>query len=304
MKRSTPDLQAALLAWYDTYGRARLPWRATRDPYRVVVSEFMLQQTQVDRVAAAYERFVDVFPSFTALATAMRADVVRAWKGLGYNLRAVRLHELAGAVAERYGGTLPSDEQALLGLPGIGPYTASAIRAFAFELDDVAIDVNVRRVVHRLRFGIEYPPSATSSQLDAAARRLLPQGQAHRWNSALMDLGATVCRALVPRCDACPLAAWCLAAQRGPRRIAEAAKQRRTERARGPQSRLPFEQTRRYLRGRILDRLREAPEGVALAAADLVAPGAPAPRYSMDEILRGLERDGLIVRDASGIKLR
>ena len=264
----------------------------------------MLQQTQVERVAAAYERFLVAFPSFPALAAAPRADVVRAWKGLGYNLRAVRLHELARAVTERYGGLLPSESQALLALPGIGAYTAGAIRAFAFDLDDVAIDVNVRRVVHRLRFGIEYPPCTTAAELDGTARELLPPGEGHRWNSALMDLGAGVCKALAPRCDTCPVRTWCAAARHGSTRIGEAAKQRRKHRSRGPQSRLPFEQTKRYLRGRILDRLREAPAGVMLAAADLVAASAAGPRYSLEEILGGLERDGLIVRDASGIKLR
>ena len=302
--RSTPKLHSALLEWYRRSGRSWLPWRATRDPYCIVVSEFMLQQTQVERVAASYERFLALFPTFAALAQSARSDVVRAWKGLGYNVRAVRLHELAQSVVERHAGALPEDEEALRALPGIGPYTAAAIRAFAFEHDDVALDVNIRRVVHRLRFGIEHPPAATSTEIDAAARELLPSGDAHRWNSAMMDLGATLCTARAPKCASCPLRAWCAAAPCGEARIAEAAHMRRRERRRGPQSRLRFEETRRFVRGRVLDRLRELRAGTVLPAAELVALSSGTVRYSIEEILRGLERDGLIVREASGIRLR
>jgi len=153
---------AALLAWYRIHGRAHLPWRQTRDPYRVLVSEFMLQQTQVERVLPLFEAFVAAFPDLASLAAAQAADVVRLWRGLGYNSRAVRLHALARAVVERHGGALPSDRDALLALPGIGPYTASAVRAFAFELDDVALDTNIRRK----------PASGTSTR--SRAPRSLP----------------------------------------------------------------------------------------------------------------------------------
>ncbi len=192
-----------------------LPWRTTRDPYRIVVSEFMLQQTQVERVIPLYERFLELFPSFEALAAAPRADVVRVWKGLGYNVRAVRLHELARAVVERCGGTLPEDAASLRLLPGIGPYTVSAIRAFAFERDDAAMDVNLRRVVHRLCYGIEHPPKANAREIDASARNLVPPGRAHDWNSAMMDLGSSICTARTPACLVCPLQAWCAAAPLG-----------------------------------------------------------------------------------------
>ncbi|MGH7327472.1 MAG: A/G-specific adenine glycosylase [Polyangiaceae bacterium] len=259
----------------------------------------MLQQTQVDRVAAAYERFLALFPSFERLAAATRSDVVREWKGLGYNLRAVRLHELACAVVQRHGGKLPSDERALRALPGIGPYTAAAIRAFAFEFDDVAIDVNVRRVVHRLCFGLEHPLKTNASHLDATARELLPRGQAHAWNSALMDLGATLCKARDPKCEPCPLRASCAAARHGAAVIRAAAQEHLAAKRRGPQASLPFRETRRYVRGRILDRLRELQPGAALRTADLVAD-----RYPLDEILAGMERDGLITRDGAGIRLR
>jgi A/G-specific adenine glycosylase len=295
------EIVEPLLRWYAEHGRAGLPWRRSRDPYHIVVSEFMLQQTQVERVIASYERFVAAFPGFAALAAAPRADVLRAWKGLGYNMRAVRLHDLAGAVVGEHGGVLPRDAALLRRLPGIGPYTAAAIRAFAFDLDDVAIDVNARRVVHRLRFGLEHPPRATASRIDAEARALLPRGRAHAWNSAIMDLGATICTTRAPKCGRCPLRTGCAAAVQGEAAIAQAARARLSGRRRSPQARLPFEQTRRYVRGRILDRLRDLGAGESLRPAELAGVASGAARsYPVDEILAGLERDGLVVRDSSG----
>jgi len=293
-----PSPSTKLLAWYAAHGRATLPWRTTRDPYRIVVSEFMLQQTQVERVVAAYERFVAAYPSFEALAGATRADIVRAWKGLGYNMRAVRLHNLARAVIEQYHGTMPSGVEELRALPGIGPYTAAAIRAFAFEIDDVALDVNLRRVVHRLQFGLEHPPRATANAVDDAARALLPNGRGHDWNSAMMDLGATICTARAPKCAHCPLMAACAAAPHGEAEITRSSQARVAAKRQGPQARLPFPKTRRYVRGRILDHLRTLAPGAVVLPADLVA------RVDLDEIVDGLERDGLVVRDLGGIRLR
>ena len=172
----------------------------------------MLQQTQVERVIPLYEAFVARWPSFAALAAADAGDVVRAWRGLGYNSRAVRLHALARAVVERHGGALPAELGALRALPGIGAYTAAAVRAFAFERDDAAMDVNLRRVVHRVRFGLEHPPLADERALDTLALAAVPPGAAHDWNSALMDLGATLCTARAPKCLVCPLR------ERAPRR--------------------------------------------------------------------------------------
>ena len=263
----------------------------------------MLQQTQVDRVVPAYERFIARFDSFVSLATAERSDVVRAWKGLGYNVRALRLHALARAVVERHGGKLPADRAALRALPGIGPYTLAAIRAFAFELDEVAIDVNLRRVVHRVRFGLEHPPQASAREVDGTAETLLARGRAHAWNSALMDLGATVCTARAAKCLVCPLQPWCAAAPLDAATLAEAA--RRNVRRRGPQAALPFEQSRRYARGRVLDRLRavEPGESLPLEALETALDGSRG-GYVLDEILAGLERDGFVSRDAGGVRLR
>lgn len=166
-------IRRSLLRWYGRHGRATLPWRTERSPYRTVVSEFMLAQTQVDRVVPKFEAFVKRFPDFAALSRGSLAAVLREWKGLGYNSRALRLHRLARAVEENHGGRLPSEPRALRLLPGVGPYTVAAIRAFAFNEDDAPVDTNVRRIVHRLFFGIEYPPKVSARELDERARALV-----------------------------------------------------------------------------------------------------------------------------------
>jgi A/G-specific adenine glycosylase len=295
---------SALLAWYATFGRRHLPWRATRDPYRVLVSEFMLQQTQVDRVIPSFEAFIAAFPSFAALAAASSADVIRQWRGLGYNSRALRLHGLACAVVERHRGELPRDREALRALPGIGPYTAAAVRAFAFEEDDVALDTNLRRIVHRTHFGLEFPPQAPERALDDLARADLPPGAAHDWNSALMDVGATICTARAPKCLLCPLRIDCAAA---PVDAAELARLARSHARRTPQAALPFERTTRFLRGRIVDRLRDVPAGAALGLGELVAALRDiVPEDRLGEIpavVDALVRDGIVARHAGALAL-
>jgi len=257
----------------------------------------MLAQTQVDRVVPKFEAFVARYPDFAALAGASTADVLREWRGLGYNSRAVRLHRLARDVVERHGGMLPSDSAALRSLPGIGPYTAAAIRAFAFDLDDAPMDTNVRRVVHRLCFGVEHPPQAIARELEIRARTLLPPGRAHDWNSALMDLGATICTARAPLCGRCPLRADCAAAPIEPAQL-----------QREPQNAVPFKRTTRYARGRIVDNLRDLPPGRRISLLDLHRAVAPAiPERSLDDVrdfVAALVRDGLVTSDGDGIALR
>jgi A/G-specific adenine glycosylase len=295
----------SLLDWYRVHGRAHLPWRQTRDPYRIVVSEFMLQQTQVDRVIPLYEAFIAAFPDFAMLAAAEAGDAVRMWRGLGYNSRAMRLHALARAVVERHGGALPSDREALLALPGIGPYTASAVRAFAFELDDVALDTNIRRIAHRTGFGLEHPPLANDAELEARARAALEPGTAHDWNSAMMDVGATICTARAPKCLLCPLRPGCVAA---PVDAAALASLMRARGRRSPQESIPFERTTRYLRGRIVDRLRDVPRGETLGVNELIAALAsivPPDRIpEIAVIADALERDGIIEQNAGTLRLR
>jgi A/G-specific adenine glycosylase len=295
----------ALLGWYAEHGRSHLPWRRTRDPYRVLVSEFMLQQTQVERVIGAYEAFVAAFPDVHALAAAPAADVVRRWRGLGYNSRALRLHAASRAVVHEHGGIFPVEREALLALPGIGPYTAAALRAFAFEIDDVALDTNLRRIIHRTQFGIEYPPAVAPRDLDARARSLLPPGNAHAWNSALMDLGATLCTARAPKCLLCPLQGTCAAAPVDP---ADLAARAATGAKRSPQAALPFERTTRYVRGRIVDALRDLAPGetIALDALRTALEGRIA-ADRLDEIpasVATLERDGFLERVGAAFRLR
>ncbi len=307
MHPSTRSIRRSLLVWYERHGRALLPWRVRRGAYSTLVSEFMLQQTQVDRVVPRFDAFVERFPDFATLAAASPADVLRAWKGLGYNSRAVRLKAVADAVVARHGGAMPSAAEALRGLPGIGAYTAAAVRAFAFHLDDAPVDTNVRRIVHRLFFGIEYPAQAPPRELAALARELVPIGKAHDWNSALMDLGATICTARSPQCSICPLRRTCAAAPIDP-----AALERRRRATRpSPQSRkpaVPFEETNRYARGRIVDRLRELPPGERISLLDLhraLSPLLPG-RSERDvrSFVTALERDGLVSSDGERVALR
>ena len=209
------EVWRALLAWYADQGRAHLPWRHTRDPYAVLVSEVMLQQTQVDRVLPKYQEFMSRFPTLESLAAAPAADAIKAWASLGYNMRAVRLQQIARQAVEQYGGALPQTLDGLMALKGIGRYTAGAIACFAFGLPVATVDTNIRRVLWRLFRGIEPPiwPSGARAQRDtlALAEWALPPHHAYDWQQALMDLGATVCASRRPLCERCPLAVSCAA---------------------------------------------------------------------------------------------
>lgn len=297
--------QRRLLAWYERHGRAALPWRTERSPYRTLVSEFMLAQTQVDRVVPKFEAFVRRFPDFASLARASAADVVREWKGLGYNSRAVRLHRLAKTLIEGYGGALPADEKALRELPGVGAYTAAAIRAFGFDLDAAPTDTNVRRIVQRLVFGLEYPHAAPARELDLQVRTMVVSGRAHDWSSALMDLGATICTARAPKCLICPLRSDCSAA---PVDAMQLERLRVASASRREHNAIPFERTTRYARGRIVDRLRDLPPGNRISLIDLHRDlgAAIAPRTLEDvrEFVAALARDGIVTHDGNHVALR
>ncbi len=208
LRRLVPQRAASfrrrLLSWYRTAGRD-LPWRRTRDPYRVLVSEFMLQQTQVSRVLSYYDRFLARYPSVQALAQAPPRAVREAWDGLGYYRRAANLHRLAAEVVRRHGGAIPADAQQLLRLPGVGPYTAGAVAAFAFEQPVPAVDTNVRRVLNRL-FGCR---TAKEARTTASALQPTRGNTAWAFNQALMELGALVCTARAPKCGECPVRRLC-----------------------------------------------------------------------------------------------
>jgi A/G-specific adenine glycosylase len=195
-----------VLRWFASRSRA-YPWRATRDPYRIWVSEIMLQQTQAARVTPAFEAFVRRFPSVTSLATASRRDVLRAWGGLGYHRRAVALSEAARVVVRDHDGRLPSDPLALRRLPGVGPYTSAAVASIAFGIPVAAVDTNVRRIVARVHLRVE-ADDASPREVAELASAWLDTRDPGRWNQALMDLGREVCRPR-PRCERCPLATDC-----------------------------------------------------------------------------------------------
>lgn len=205
------SFRSALTRWFRRHGRD-LPWRRTRDPYAVMVSEFMLQQTQVVTVLPYYERWLARFPGFAALAAADEAEVLAVWQGLGYYARARNLHRAAKAVVERHGGNLPVDLDAIRDLPGIGRYTAGAIASFAFDLPAPIVDANVARVLARLR-NLREPIDTTAghASLWATAEALLPGRGARAFNSALMELGALLCTPRQPQCLICPVRAHCAA---------------------------------------------------------------------------------------------
>jgi A/G-specific adenine glycosylase len=267
----TPALarsRAPLLRWYEPR-RSAYPWRRTTDPYAILVSEVMLQQTQASRVAPAFERFLSAFPRVADLATAERADVVRAWDGLGYNRRAVSLWRAAREIVSRYAGRVPGDVERLRELPGVGPYTAAAVASIAFGATVAAIDTNVRRVVARV--------AADADPVDAAASAWLDPGDPGGWNQAVMDLGREVCRPL-PRCDACPIAGWCASAGA----IAHA---RRASRP-GP----PFEGSTRQARGAVVRALRSRP----VLTLGRLSEAAVRDLASTAAVVASLERDGVV----------
>ena len=207
--RQAAAFRRRLLRWFRRHGRD-LPWRRTRDPYHIVVSEFMLQQTQVSRVEAYYRRFLDRYPTVHALARAAPASVRESWDGLGYYRRAANLHRLAQAVVDRHAGVLPSDPEVLATLPGVGRYTAGAVACFAYERVAATVDTNVARVIRRV-FHPRPGGRTVSKQIWTTALEILPRQGKRAWevNQALMELGALVCTARVAKCGACPVRRVC-----------------------------------------------------------------------------------------------
>ncbi len=200
-----------LLDWYRRNGRD-LPWRRTRDPYHILVSEVMLQQTQVDRVLPKYEQWLEKYPTLEALATAPEDDVALMWRPLGYNIRPRRLHAIAKESVARYGGELPGDEETLRSFKGIGAYTAGAVLSFAFGQRAAILDTNVARVLFRVFVGRGNLKShASRRHLWALSRILLPVRHVFDFNQALMDFGATLCTARKPKCPICPMRRGCAA---------------------------------------------------------------------------------------------
>lgn len=229
----------AVLRWYRTH-RRDLPWRRTQDPYAILVSEVMLQQTQVDRVIPKYRAFLRRFPTVQVLARARLGDVLRVWSGLGYNGRARRLWECARLIVGQHGAHVPIEPQTLRALPGIGHYTAAAVAAFAYGQRTAAVDTNVKRVLARVLLGRSAVADKTAWRL---ADEALPRSRASMWNQALMELGALVCKS-APKCHECPAARYCAWVARAGRKRS---KPRRMQ--------SPFPGSRRFYRGRVLHAL-------------------------------------------------
>jgi A/G-specific adenine glycosylase len=209
--RERTEFQASLIRWFQREGRD-LPWRTTRDPYRILISEIMLQQTQVATVLGCFERWFQRFPTIESLAAADESEVLHAWQGLGYYHRARNLHRCAKAIVSDHGGIFPKSLHQLSALPGIGRYTAGAIASFAFDRPAAIVDANIARVLSRL-LNIEVPIDTASgtTTLWQAAATLLSADQPRLFNSALMELGALRCLPRKPKCPGCPVRRWCAA---------------------------------------------------------------------------------------------
>lgn len=297
-------VRRAVLRWYARNGRP-FPWRRTRDPYRILLSEIMLQQTQADRVAARFPRFLESYPDIESLANAPKSDVLRAWSGMGYNNRAVRLHGAVKEIVARYGGAVPADTGALETLPGVGKYTAHAVACFAHGRRVPVVDVNIRRVLSRIFHPMKSTREAIAEQAawDLAAA-VLPASAYYSWHQALMDFGAMVCSARAPKCVSCPVRAGCLSVRylrggrgkgstgrvpAGGRRAVADPAPRKTE-----PSHLGV--PRRVWRGRIVEALRAArgPRSITELRRLVRPSGEPASAQWLGEIVGRLEKDGVV----------
>ncbi len=292
MPAALTPFQDALLGWGDE-ARRDLPWRRTRDPWAVLVSELMLQQTQVSRVVPRYGAFLERFPTPAACAGATVGEVVRAWAGLGYNRRAVALHAAALVCVERFGGAVPATVAELRCLPGVGPYTARAVLAFAFEADVGVVDTNAARVLARAAAGRRLAPAEVQELADGS----VPPGHGWGWNQAVLDIGATVCTRRSPRCHRCPLAAGAVCVWA----VAGGAEPDPADGSAGVGNGQPvFAGSDRQGRGRLVAALRAGPVALADAASACGWPDDPA---RGDRVTAGLVADGLVATDGRWLHL-
>lgn len=288
-------LQTTLLDWYSRNKR-EFPWRKeTPVPFVTLISEVMLQQTQTSRVAEKLPEFLEKFPTIDRLAAATNAEIIRAWQGMGYNSRAIRLRDCARAVVEKHGGEIPSTKAELLDLIGIGNYTASALMAFCFKKDVAVVDVNIRRVYSRLVEKMDTTASLLPVKtVDALAEELYPRGQSSAWHQALMDIGAGYCTARKPKCTECPLKSACASAGS----MAEQSPVKRVEPSR-------YGVPRRIWRGKIVEQLRREHMGLSLDDISAHLFGFAAmneDKVWLDELIKQLEKDG-ICRQNNGLIL-
>jgi A/G-specific adenine glycosylase len=272
--------------------RDDLPWRSTRDPWSVLVAEALAQQTQLSRVIPAYHRFLGAYPTPAACAAAPLGDVLIAWAGMGYNRRARNLHRAAAAIVADHGGEVPDALDALLALPGVGPYTARAVLAFAFERDVGVVDTNAGRVLARAAAGRTLGKDEAQTLVDA----MVPPGKGWSFGQALLDLGATVCTSRAPDCGACPVRRRCRWARSG-RPDPDPARGSAGVSAGVSAAGSPFAGSDRQGRGRLVAALREGPVAPVGQAA---AAGWPDDPSRARRVADGLVADGLAVRGGNG----
>ncbi len=279
-------VQKAVLSWYAKHKR-NLPWRTTHNPYYILVSEIMLQQTQVSRVLEKYVEFLDAFPTIQDLADASAGEIITVWKGLGYNRRALFLQKTAQAIVYDNGGVFPDTLEALKALPGVGDYTARAVMSFAFRKEVPMMDTNHRRLYNRVYVGIEEKKDA---ELLEIAEAMFPKKRAYDWNQALMDIGSEYCTSRNPTCGECPLKTWCKATPAILTYVPIKAKKKA----------IPFKDTDRYVRGRIIDTLRDKKR---VSKHAISAQFSNVSKERMRSIVALLEKDGLIKTDKRSMVL-
>lgn len=307
-KSSTKHFQKKILEWYRTHGRM-LPWRRGktkwgRDPYRVLVSEVMLQQTQVDRVLPYYKTWIRRWPTVGSLARARLASVIKAWAGLGYNRRAVYLHEAAKKITSEFGDTFPRTDDELMKLPGVGRYTARAIRTFAYGEDVGVLETNTKRVLLRVFLGVSSLREFNGfreKELLELADAVVPKGKGDVWNQAMMDFGALVCTAKNPKCEECPLQTmckWCqLQTQSSNLKTQNHSVKVKTRKLR----RIKFKETDRYFRGRIVDVVRQQSVSKNQLRTLMGRKYGLSDRDRFDKLVGSLVSDGLIA--VSGMRV-
>jgi A/G-specific adenine glycosylase len=286
LQTHTQRVTRTILRWYTRHGRT-LPWRNIRNPYRLLIAEVMLHQTQVSRVRGLYTPFLKRFPTLRALASARQTEVMVAWRGMGYNNRAVRLHRLARQVVEQRKGNLPVSVANWQSLPGIGKYTAHALVVSIRQEDLPVVDANIRRVLSRLFWVM---PTTEHRQSGKAvwdlAERIVPRGQGYRWMQALMDLGASVCTARSPRCPSCPAAPLC----------ASSSVMKKIQSVAPRPERSLYGVPNRLYRGRIVETLRSSPGGIPIETIGRRILGRYSARHAswLRSLILGLKKDGVV----------
>ena len=283
------EMRKDLYIWFKKNGRHELPWRKTENSYQILISEIMLQQTQVERVKPHWENWITRWPNIKSLASAPLNEVINAWSGLGYNRRSVNLHRTAQHIEAQYDSKVPIDEKNLLELPGIGPYTAAAIRCFSANKKAYPADTNITRVIARAFFGLQNSSPDTRKIIQKQLEEIEPSRNFRKHYLALMDLGALLCQSRSPSCDLCPWQNNCHWLERGKPSLQTSKKKSQ-----------PFESTTRYARGQIVEHLRTNPTRTTSEIRRLL----PSNHKKNTAIyLETLTKEGLIEKNKTGWSL-